>query len=168
MRWLIIVVVVLLILGVIAFVYFQNKQYKKISFKETLELTGLPIITFHHWDKQCNDIKLNFLLDTGASHSIIDKNVLDGMDYKHTGRKHEMCGLDGIKRITQDVAFTVTYEGKEFHGTFQVDDMTPIFSKIKNTTGVSIHGVLGSTFFNKYRYIIDFDKYITYSKTWRQ
>ena len=52
------------------------KSYNKISFKETLDLTDLPIVTFEQ-----NGNKINFLLDTGANRSVINKAILSNYTY---------------------------------------------------------------------------------------
>ena len=43
------------------------KEQTKISFKEGLDLTELPIVTFNQ-----GDVKLHFLLDTGSNISFIN------------------------------------------------------------------------------------------------
>ena len=160
----IIVVIILIILGVVGFVYFQNKQYDKISFKETLELTGLPIITFHHKDKQNNDIKLNFLVDTGADRSIIDSKVLEQCKHTKSDKQNPLCGIDGIERYVENVCITLIYNNKLYTDMFQSSDMSNIFDKMKEDNGVTLHGILGNAFFIKYKYVVDFNKYVTYSK----
>ena len=42
-----------------------------MSFKESMDLVELPIITFYN-----NGKKLNFLLDTGANNSIINLSLI--------------------------------------------------------------------------------------------
>ena len=160
----IIVAVIALILGVVVFVHFQNKQYDKISFKETLDLTGLPIITFHHKDAQNNDIKLNFLLDTGATNSIIHAPVVNVCKTVELQGQTVMCGLEGTNRTASNVGIILERDGKEFRDAFQVSDMSSIFGQIKEVTGATLHGVLGDSFFRRYKYVIDFEDYIAYSK----
>ena len=49
----------------------RKRNNSKISFKEAMDLVGLPVITF------CNrNVKLNFLLDTGSDKSYINKSFL--------------------------------------------------------------------------------------------
>lgn len=160
----IIVAFILLILGVICFVYFQNKYYDKISFKETLELTELPIVTFHHIDTQGNDIKLNFLLDTGANRSIINEGHLEKCDHRDLQAGNSLSGLDGIERMVCNTEIVLVYNKKLYKEVFQVSDMSTIFDRIKEETGATIHGILGNSFFNAYKYVIDFDTLVAYSK----
>nr|HPQ79972.1 hypothetical protein [Candidatus Dojkabacteria bacterium] len=60
----IIILSVVVIVAVILYVRFGHKSYEKLSFRESVDLTGNPIIVFYN-----NGRKLNFLLDTGANTS---------------------------------------------------------------------------------------------------
>ena len=51
-----------------------------------------------------------------------------------------------------------------FKYNFQVVDLSPTFNTIKEQTGVIIHGILGSCFFREYKYILDFNNLVAYSK----
>ena len=77
------IVFVLLLAGIAAIVaHFVDSARKKVSydsmsFRETMDLCELPIVTFMN-----NGKKLNFLLDTGASKSVIHSGALEGLTYK--------------------------------------------------------------------------------------
>ena len=58
----------------------------------------------------------------------------------------------------------VTYKSQKFIDRFYISDLDEAFGAIKAETGVQIHGILGSKFFAKYKYILDFDSLIAYSK----
>ena len=76
------IVFVLLLAGIAAIVaHFADSARKKVSydsmsFRETMDLTGLPVVTFKQGEN-----KFNFVLDTGAFSSIIDSRVLDKLQY---------------------------------------------------------------------------------------
>ena len=59
---------------------------------------------------------------------------------------------------------TVTYRNQKFIDRFYISDLNESFGAIKAETGVQIHGILGSKFFAKYKYILDFESLIAYSK----
>ncbi len=42
--------------------------------------------------------------------------------------------------------------------------MSNAFNTLKQDTGVTIHGILGNTFFEKYGYVIDYKDFIAYAK----
>ena len=76
-----------------------SKRYKRgISFRESLDLTGLPVITFNQGKN-----KFNFLLDTGATNSVINETQLPNI--KHTILEGAQCEVYGIEGNVQTVPF---------------------------------------------------------------
>ena len=139
-----------------------NKLFKKkdcLSFQQGYDLTELPIVTLYQKDK-----KLNFLLDTGSNNSIIDKSILSDIEYEETETKSNLSGLEGTKQVVSMCNLTISYKDKEFKYCYLICDMSVPFGAIKQETGVTLHGILGSKFFNEFKYIIDFNELIAYSK----
>lgn len=135
----------------------SNKS--KVSFKEAVDLTGLPIVTF----KQ-GVFKFNLLIDTGSTKSVI--NTINMEVLEHTKRNEEgtIYGMDGIVSKVEYVEIPFSLNGIKYEEVFQSVDMTAAFNSLKQETGVTIHGILGNTFFEKYGYVIDFKDFIAYSK----
>lgn len=129
----------------------------RISFKESLDLTQLPIITLINGDK-----KFNFLLDTGASYSVVNEAVLEDLQYEETGEKGTLYGIDGNIKESGYIKMDVQYKDQVYEESFQVVDLSQSFGNIKEEFGINLHGVLGSSFFQKYRYILDFNELIAY------
>jgi hypothetical protein len=46
---------------------------------------------------------------------------------------------------------------------FIVRDMADAFNEVKSNSGVTIHGILGSDFFQKYKYVINFNELVAYN-----
>lgn len=137
-----------------------SKIYKRvISFRESLDLAGLPVITFNQGKK-----KFNFLFDTGATNSVINSTVLKDLKYTPiSDYKCEVYGMEGnaqyVDIVTIDFKRDITFSDE-----FQVIDMSSAFDSVKAETGVTISGILGNTFFQKYKYVIDYEQMIVYSK----
>lgn len=149
-----------IILGVSVLIeHRRNKQHNKISFKETLALTDLPIVTFNN-----NGNKLHFILDTGSNRSVINLRELANCSYTTLKDRNTMHGMDGISREVMNVEMILEYSDKEFKDIFQATDMNDAFDSWTHQTGVKIHGILGNTFFKKYQYLIDFDELAFYTK----
>ena len=129
------------------------KRKKRISFKEAIDLTGFPIITFKSKTKT-----FNFLIDTGSNCSVIDERVVHKIEGNKTGEKATLAGLDGIERKVEFFKAILYYEDKELIEDFQITDLSMPFGSIKKEHGVTLHGILGSTFFIKYKSLIDFNK----------
>lgn len=130
----------------------------KMSFKETLDLTELPIVTFRN-----NDKKFNFLLDTGATNSVINKSALADMVSNPTEKKDTIYGSDGNREEVDIVSIGISYKDNTFDEEFYAKDLDAAFGNLKVSHGVNLHGILGNSFFQRYRYVIDFDKLVAYS-----
>lgn len=137
----------------------RKKNSSRISFRESMDLTDLPVITF-----QCADRKLNFLLDTGSTLSYINKSVVEGLPHEKTGTASEMVGIEGNRIVTECCWLTVSYRNQKFHEEFSAADLDKAFNAVKQETGVQIHGILGSRFFEKYQYVLDFKELAAYIK----
>lgn len=151
----------LIALIVIAYfiVKYYNNSIEVMSFRETMDLVGLPIVTFRN-----NNKKFNFLLDTGASTSVINKSVLPNIKYIDTKMGGTVFGMEGNQVEAPLVYIELTYKERQYNDTFQCVDMTTAFDSVKQEYGVTIHGILSSQFFEKYKYILNFKDLIAYSK----
>ena len=137
-----------------------SKRYKTvISFRDALDLTGLPVITFTQGKN-----KLNFLLDTGATNSVINAVQLNNI--VHTVIEGATCEVYGIEGNAQVVPFVEIEFSRDidYKGNFQVVDMSAAFDSVKAETGVTIVGILGNDFFQNYKYVLDYNTMIAYSK----
>lgn len=140
--------------------YCRQRKRVNMSFKEAMDLVELPVVTFYNGDK-----KLNFLLDTGSNISQINSSVLPLLDHKKVEEKNmDVIGIEGNKVNTEFCEMTITYKGQEFVGEFCIHDLDDAFAIIKVESGVQVHGILGSLFFQKYKYVFDFESLIAYSK----
>lgn len=160
-----IIFIICAILFVALFVTFfedlKRSNRKKISFKEALDLTELPVITFIGEGK-----KLNFLIDTGANNSILNESVANKMKLKceeFDGVETNTAG--GNINLNKVTNLAIKFDDKrEYDERFLITDMDEAFNSVKAETGVMIHGILGSNFFAKYKYIIDYDSLALYVK----
>lgn len=137
----------------------RKKNDSKISFRESMDLTELPVVTFYNGDK-----KLNFLLDTGSNISHINSSVIHLLDHTKTDQKTDTIGMEGNKVSNDICKMTVYYRNQRFEEDFIISDLNDAFDIIKQEDGVQIHGILGSKFFEKYRYVLDFSELIAYIK----
>lgn len=139
--------------------YCKQKKRENMSFREAMDLVELPIVTFYN-----KDTKLNFLLDTGSDLSYINKSILPSLEYKEINESRNIIGVGGNSQSLGCCDMTVTYRNQKFTDKFYISDLDEAFGAIKAETGVQIHGILGSKFFAKYKYILDFESLIAYSK----
>lgn len=137
---------------------FGNKE--AISFKQGFDLVEMPIVTLYQGNK-----KFNFLLDTGSNNSAISKHVID--QFEHTileNKSTTVYGIEGKISPAQVCSVTLSYKDKQYTYDYIINDLEAAFGQIKAETGVTLHGIIGSKFFNKYKYVLDFAELIAYSK----
>lgn len=137
----------------------EDKRVNKISFKEALDLADLPVITLRQGAK-----KVNLLLDTGSTESIIIPSALANLEYEDTGKSGTVFGMEGNAVDTKYVNLDLMYNYITYNENFQIVDMSNAFNSIKQSTGVTIHGILGNSFFERYGYVIDFQELVAYGK----
>jgi hypothetical protein len=137
--------------------FFKKKD--TISFKQAFELTELPIVTFYQGSN-----KFNFLLDTGSNDNIIDKNILDKVEHTVLEQSSSLYGLEGNKQKVELCEIVLSYKNHNYKYRYLVNDMSTPFGMLKQETGVTLHGIIGSKFFNEFKYVLDFAELIAYSK----
>ena len=140
--------------------YCKQKKRENMSFREAMDLVELPVVTFYN-----KDTKLNFLLDTGSDLSYINKSILTSLEYKEVNESRNIISVGGNSQTLGCCDMTVTYRNQKFIDRFYISDLDEAFRAIKAETGVQIHGILGSKFFAKYKYILDFESLVAYSKS---
>lgn len=138
---------------------FLGTHPNAMSFQNSMDLAELPVVTFHQGDK-----KINFLLDTGSNNCIIDSTFLKHIKHTMLGDKTKISGLEGNPQEAGVCSITMSYKNHSYEYPYVVQDMSAAFGSIKKETGVTIHGILGSKFFNEYKYVLDFKELIAYSK----
>ena len=140
--------------GVIAGV---RKKSSEISFREAMDLAELPVITFYNGDK-----KINFLLDTGSNISYLNESIVSSLVTESTGEESNIIGIECNKVNCKICKMIIRRKNQEFEEEFSIADLDKAFSIVKKESGVQIHGILGSRFFEKYKYVLDFKDYIAY------
>lgn len=153
-----IVLLCVVILAKIVNAFFDKKKYE-MSFGEALNLTGLPIVTFTQGEH-----KLNFLLDSGANKSVINSDHLKALRHTPTGEKCAVFGMEGNSVETYFTTIPFTYKNRSYTEEFQVVDLNSAITQVKAESGVNFIGIIGNSFLQKYKYVLDFAENKAYTK----
>lgn len=161
-----IILVIACAIGVVAMFLYEFKREhdrqelakKNMSFLESINLTGLPIITFHN-----NDKAINMVLDTGSNVCLINKKLLQDLKYEEGASHSGVIGLNGSAEGGSTVILPLKYKDKEFDFECWATDLTEMTTSLKSEYGVTVHGLLGTEFFIQYKYVLDFNEMIAYS-----
>lgn len=141
------------------FNWFKRKKPTCIDFGAGFNLTDLPIVTFYQ-----GEVKLNFLLDTGCTISIINKKLIPALKVKHLEATSSVFGMEGNLVECGTCLIEIAYKENKYWDQFQILDLDESFNKIKQETGVSVHGILGTKFFQRYDSVLDFSEFKAYFK----
>lgn len=137
-----------------------SKPSDKMSFREAMDLAELPVVTFYQGTE-----KFNFLLDTGSNHSHISVEAAERLKGTPMVGSESVQGVGGATVIDRAINATIEYKSKSYEVLLLVGEhLTDTFRTIKETTGVQVHGIIGSGFLSDNRYILDFDELIAYSR----
>jgi len=125
-----------------------------------LKKTGLPLIIVQLFDEN-----ICLLLDTGATNNIIDKRVYEHFkdEIKTLETTSSIIGLQGEIKENMTIELPFSFENTNYLEPFTCTEDIVGFEAVKKEIGTSIHGILGTYFFIKHNWIIDFDKMEVYS-----
>lgn len=132
----------------------SERKKPTFSFKESLDLTELPIITLYSEGR-----KFNFILDTGSNNSFINKTALKHIKHQRQPYAISVIGMEGNPVQSDEYELSLAYKDFHFESRFYCLDLTGSFDRIKKESGVTIHGILGNDFFIKYKYVLDFKNF---------
>lgn len=152
----------ILISGVFLGTLLSNRRRNEevMSFMESLNLTNVPVVTFKE-----GKVKLNFLLDTGASESYISESASKMLLGTPVDTDYSCTTGSGQSNSAKMIEACLTYKKSDYkQDLFIMPSLDESFAKVKKESGVQIHGILGSNFFSKYNYVLDFDEMVAYSK----
>lgn len=149
--------VVLIATGIIIFYNIKQKNKGRLSFKESFDLTGLPIITLYS-----DNTKLNFILDTGSTNSHINKEVFTALNAEKCPYTSTVFGMEGNKIECEYYKVPIKYKEISFVEEFCSTDLSNAFKSVKEESGVQLHGILGSDFFERRKYILNFSNLTAY------
>lgn len=155
-------IILLCVLGIlIYFGYFADTHFVKVNkkqvmeFKTSMDLTGLPIITFYQGRN-----KYHFLLDTGSNISYI--NSQSDLEVQRHNIKDTFMGADGTDASCEWGSIKFYRNGIDYETKVAIANLDAAFTELKNCWGVTISGILGNDFFVKYKYCLDFKELVVY------
>lgn len=132
---------------------------KKAKQGETLQFQAgrkpdVPYVTI-----KSQGMPLNMLVDTGCGSSIIDKNLLNVLEYEETDEHISLAALTSDSVSSKIVVIPITIKGKEFKQKFAPYVSNGDIANFRSLYGIALHGILGSDFLETTKCRIDFNKH---------
>lgn len=137
----------------------SNELYEIESFKSNEDIYKLPIVSMYE-----GEVKLNFLVDTGSTHSHLVPSILKQIHYTEKDDVNTpFYGYGGPGDSVQSkiVTLKLNHNFELVEGDFMVhntieDSLDQAFSMYPN---IKIHGILGNDFLKRNKYIIDYSDF---------
>lgn len=127
-------------------------EYNKILLQKSLTQVGLPLILV-----KAQAQYLCFLLDTGSNINVLDKKVAEFFQLSGGTAQQQQFGIDGTLQTTDVVKLTFSLEEREYKADFSVMDLSSAFGKVEEESGIQIHGLLGCSFMEQQKWVLDFE-----------
>ena len=123
-----------------------------------LPQVGLPLLIVKAQAKN-----LCFLLDTGSNINVLDRRVAEFFQLSGGTAKQRQFGIDGELQTTDVVELAFSLEEQEYKANFSVMDLSSAFGKVEEESGIQIHGLLGCSFMEQQKWILDFERLCLYT-----
>lgn len=138
--------------------YHAKNSLVRLSFTDNMGRLNLPIVSLTN-----NGQSFNFLIDTGATLSVIDSNALDKLAYTKVETTGNAYGVDGNIVPVGYARIELNHEKTKFVDEFQIMRVDA-FDNIKESDKIEIVGILGSTFLKRYDFTINYKDLIISAK----
>lgn len=139
----------------IIYQFFRKEKQSSIfstDFQDKLETVGLPILTV-----TLNNTPVNLIIDSGSTTSYLDKSLMSLIGDNYTKKSSlKVYGIAGESGKAKRITTALCINNKDISTDFLVRDLSKSFSPIEESTGVQIHGLLGSDFLNENSAVLDF------------
>ena len=126
-----------------------------------LQKIDLPLILI-----EFQGVSLCMLLDTGSNNNYIDRRICN-LFKEHIEKCEDeniSYGIEGNKVKNERIKLTFKFEEELYTTFFDTLQENNGFKHLEKDEGIQIHGILGSMFFVKQKWIIDFAELKIYSK----
>ena len=122
-----------------------------------LPIIGLPQVGLPLLIVKAQAKNLYFLLDTGSNINVLDKRVAEFFQLSGGTAQQQQFGIDGTLQTTDVVEMTFSLEEREYKADFSVMDLSSAFGKVEEESGIQIHGLLGCSFMEQQKWVLDFE-----------
>jgi hypothetical protein len=145
----IIILIILVLLGISCKT--QDKQFEgdnKINF---ISYNKLPIV-----EGRINNRKAYFILDSGASISVLDETQSHKFKFDVEESDDEAAGYGGVAQFSSVYNADIEMGGLSMVTKFKSQDLTAIVVIMEATEGVTISGIIGNDIMKPNKFIINF------------
>lgn len=127
----------------------QTTTIDEISFQKIYTQTKLPIINVELFDTTHY-----FVIDTGANTNVLTLSIANNLPLNTTSKNERILGLNGAQHSSNETTLSLFINTHEYSDTFSIIDIDPVLERIKYESGITVSGLLGTPFLNKYSAVL--------------
>lgn len=141
----------------------RKKNRTSLVFKDSIKATGLPIVSLKFKTSNTKDIVVyNFIIDTGSTVNVINTSYVSDLQFEDIKTNTELYGIGGNSGEAKKYRLYFINDNNLYSGEFVSKDLSPSLNYIEEITGYTIHGLIGTSFLEEFKYKIDFSKHQLY------
>lgn len=161
--------IICVILGfLLAFCYnsIEDRRNEKVCFSNAFNKTDMPVVRL-----KCGNKDIHLLVDTGSDISYISPSALKIFKDEVVSNKgvhtNIVGGTASSENKTVESVLPITFDSKTVNEPFiAVNSLDSQFDHVRQIKGISIHGIIGTSFLKKHKAVIDFNK--LHMKLWKK
>ena len=93
-----------------------------------------------------------------ATQARLDRRVAEFFQLSASPIRQKQFGIDGTLQTSAVVELAFSLEEREYKADFSVMDLSSAFGKVEEESGIQIHGLLGCSFMEQQKWVLDFEK----------
>ena len=144
-----------------------NRDYKYcIEFdKDAFELSDMPLIKVKIFDKY-----RYFLIDSGANNNVLCHKTIakypEFKDLEIINNENKFVGANMDEALDSKMSkCDIKVSGEKFDNQiFQLTNLSGVIDIVKEESGIEFIGILGTNFFNKANWVLDFEEKVIWVK----
>ena len=129
----------------------QDKSFEGDGKVDFVASTKVPIVS-----GTLNGKKTYFILDSGASLSVLDDTQSESFGFETSNSDKEAFGYGGVAKFKEASNVEITIGGLIFETDFKSQDLTGLKNLILEVDGYVISGIIGSDIMKKNNFILDY------------
>lgn len=133
--------------------FYQKFKGKKAGYSFAMDMNITDMIILR---TTVENMRCVFIVDTGAATSTIDNKIISKTSLQTTPSTTKLYGLNGNLETLEMINLPFTFDNKFFTQEMYVADLSYISQKIKEDTGLTVHGILGTDFLREYKVNLNF------------
>lgn len=127
----------------------QTTIIDEISFQKIYSQTKLPIINV-----LINNELHYFVIDTGANINVLNESIANQLNLNYTNTKDKVFGINNTQELSKTTILNLIINDHDYSDEFSILNISQVLDRIKYESSITVSGLLGIPFLNKYKAIL--------------